>query len=135
MASAFAVLRLWEAECARPYEYGSGDCFMLGCRFADRLAGRSMENAFRRAYSTLTGAQRALRRRGYASLIAFFDDRFVRIGPAQARPGDLGIAVMPENGRAAEHVAVCLGREWGCKTATGKLFLPAARIAAAWRNA
>ena len=41
-------------------------------------------------YSTAQGAQRALRRRGYADLAAVVDDMgLLRIPPAAALPGDL----------------------------------------------
>lgn len=125
------VSEVWASEIAKPYTYGKADCFVLGCRMADTLARRKMVKTFGRAYSTLAGAQRALRRRGYVSLVGFFEDRFTTIGAAQAKAGDIGIAILEDG----EHVCVCLGNRFGTKTEGGPRFLPMTAIRAAFRVA
>ncbi|MDW9770383.1 hypothetical protein GOC40_00375 [Sinorhizobium meliloti] len=106
-------------ELAKPYAYGSADCFMLGCAFIDALAGSGTADKYRGAYRTLAGAQRALRRRGHTSLVSFFAAELGQEpkGGAEARLGDLVILRLSDG---AEHVGVCLGARFVTKTERGR---------------
>ncbi|MDX1053553.1 DUF6950 family protein [Sinorhizobium medicae] len=106
-------------ELAKPYAYGSADCFMLGCAFVDALTGSSLAGTYRGAYRTLAGAQRALRRRGHTSLVSFFAAELGQQpkGGAEARLGDLVILSLADG---AEHVGVCLGARFVTKTERGR---------------
>jgi hypothetical protein len=106
-------------ELARPYAYGSADCFMLGCAFVDALTGSAAAEKYRGTYRTLAGAQRALRRRGHRSLVSFFvaELRQEPKGGAEARLGDLVILGLADG---AEHVGVCLGARFVTKTERGR---------------
>ncbi|MDX0060398.1 hypothetical protein GOC19_29030 [Sinorhizobium meliloti] len=106
-------------ELAKPYAYGLADCFMLGCAFVDALTGSAFADKYRGAYQTLAGAQRALRRRGHASLVSFFAAELGQQpqGGAEARLGDLVILRLADG---AEHVGVCLGARFVTKTERGR---------------
>lgn len=106
-------------ELAKPYAYGSADCFMLGCAFVDALTGSALTDKYRAAYRTLAGAQRALRRHGHASLVSFFAAELGQQpkGGAEARLGDLVILRLADG---AEHVGVCLGARFVTKTGRGR---------------
>ena len=106
-------------ELARPYAYGSADCFTLGCAFVDALTGSALADTYRGAYRTLAGAQRALRRRGHTSLVSFFAAELGQQpkGGAEARLGDLVILRLSDG---AEHVGVCLGARFVTKTERGR---------------
>ena len=88
-------------ELAKPYAYGSADCFFLGLAVADALEGAVHSSKYAGSYSSLTGAQRALRRRGHKSLVSFFGALFPACAPAAARFGDLVILRLSDG---AEHV-------------------------------
>ena len=106
-------------ELAKPYAYGSADCFMLGCAFVDALTGPALADKYRGAYRTLAGAQRALRRRGHTSPVSFFAAELGQQpqGGAEARLGDLVILSLADG---AEHVGVCLGARFVTKTERGR---------------
>ena len=106
-------------ELAKPYAYGSADCFMLGCAVIDALTGSALADKYRAAYRTLAGAQRALRRRGHTSLVSFFAAELGQQpqGGAEARLGDLVILRLAD---CAEHVGVCLGSRFVTKTERGR---------------
>ena len=106
-------------ELAKPYAYGSADCFMLGCAFIDALTGSTVADKHRGAYRTLPGAQRALRRRGHKSLVSFFAAELGQEpkGGAEARLGDLVVLRLADG---AEHVGVCLGGRFVTKTERGR---------------
>lgn len=106
------------AELAKPYAYGTADCFFMGLALIDALEGSQRARKFAGSYKTLAGAQRALRRRGHSSLVSFFSaelDRLV-LGGAEACFGDLVILRLLDG---AEHVAVCLGTRFRTKTPDG----------------
>ncbi|PSS59844.1 hypothetical protein C6558_36080 [Ensifer sp. NM-2] len=106
-------------ELSTPYAYGPADCFHLGCAMADALHGTSLVEKFHGAYRTLSGAQRALRRRGFSSLVDFFAAELGQepAGGASARFGDLVILRLADG---AEHVGICLGLRFITKTERGR---------------
>lgn len=109
------------AELAKPYAYGNpaqSDCFFMGLALVDALEGSQLARTYAGCYSTLAGAQRALRRRGYATLVSFFSAALNRSekGGAEARFGDLVILRLDDG---AEHVGVCLGTRFRTKAPAG----------------
>ena len=123
-------------ELAKPYEPGVADCFVLGCRIADAFdPGRAMTDRYARAYSTLAGAQRALRRRGYADLVAFWEKHLPRVAPAAAQTGDLVVLSLPfDGGRMVEHVGVMFYSRAVTKTERGRTDHDIAAAIAAFRT-
>lgn len=114
-------------ELAKPYEEGSADCFMLGCRTADALnPALGLVKRYGGRYTTLAGAQRALRREGCRSLVELFARHLPQIAPARAQTGDLIIVSTPALSvagkpvRMAEHVAVCFYQRLVSKTERGR---------------
>ncbi|MDX3929232.1 MAG: hypothetical protein QHC90_25950 [Shinella sp.] len=109
-------------ELATPYAYGTpekSDCFMTGCALVDALEGTDLVSKYRGTYNSLAGAQRALRRRGFKSLVDFWSAELGRhaVGGAMARFGDLVILRLADG---AEHVGVCLGARFVTKTENGR---------------
>ena len=109
-------------ELAKPYDYGTpdrSDCFMMGCALVDAIEGSHLTAKYAGAYRTLAGAQRALRERGFKSLVEFWTAELERsaVGAAEARFGDLVILRLTDG---AEHVGVCLGMRFVTKTAKGR---------------
>jgi len=71
------------AELAKPYVYGESDCFFLGCRVADALdPALGLVDRYWRAYSTLAGAQRALRKHGCKSIAELYQRHLSPCAPA-----------------------------------------------------
>lgn len=99
----------------RPYVYGVNDCFFLGLRQIDAIQGTAHEVAHRRTYSTLLGANRALRRRGHKTLVTYFAELVEPIAWGAARIGDLAIVEID----GAEHVALHGGLGWQSITEAG----------------
>lgn len=132
MASRFEIVSaVIEAEMAKPYSHWPhADCFFFGCRVADALdPSLGLENAYKGSYKTLRGAQVALRRRGWKSLVELFSAHLEVIAPATARVGDIGVLQIGN----AEHVAVCTGMRFITKTAKGRSFHDLAEVKAAFR--
>jgi hypothetical protein len=109
------------AELAKPYAYGDpkqSDCFMMGCALVDALEGRQMVKTYAGAYKTLAGAQKALRKRGFKSLVDFWTTELGHppVGGAEARFGDLVILKLTDG---VEHVGICVGTRFRTKTPAG----------------
>lgn len=77
----------------KPFEFGTNDCIQMA-RFHARKMGHKLPGTGE--YSTLVGAQRALRKQGVDSLEALLDKFFTRITPAAALPGDLLLVRGPD---------------------------------------
>jgi len=107
------------AELAKPYAYGTADCFFLGCAMIDALTGAETSKKYLGSYKTLAGAQRALRKRKHKSLVTFFEAELDQPskGAAEARLGDLVILRLADG---AEHVGICLGTRFVTKTPDGR---------------
>jgi hypothetical protein len=119
-ARAAITARILREAKAAPYAYGVNDCFFLGLRQIDALRRTAYEAAHAGAYSTLSGANRALRRRGHTSLATYFmalgeQDGWGPIAWGSARIGD--VAVIEIDG--AEHVGIHGGRAWQSITEAG----------------
>jgi hypothetical protein len=118
-------------ELSKPYEYGVADCFMLGCRVADALDGTlGLAALYGGAYSTLTGAQRALRRHGFKSLAELFGSHLPPVAPAAAQTGDLAILRLSDG----DHVGVIAYAAVVTKTERGRSSHPVAAAVAAFRT-
>lgn len=120
-----------EAELAKPYAYGTADCFMFGCRVADAFdPARKMVKTYSGSYKTLTGAQRALRRRGFKSLAELFVVHLEPCAPSEAQTGDLVILQLADG----EHVGACVGLKFITKTERGRSLHDVSAVKAAFRT-
>jgi hypothetical protein len=92
---------------------------MMGCALVDALEGRQLVKTYAGAYKTLAGAQKALRKRGFTSLVDFWTAELGRppVGAAEAKIGDLVILKLSDG---AEHVGVCVGTRFRTKTPVGR---------------
>jgi hypothetical protein len=117
------------AELAKPYQYGIADCFFLGIAMIDALSGSDNRKKFAKAYRTLPGAQRALRRRGHTSLVTLFETIVEPCAPAEARLGDIVVLQLGPH----EHVGICLGSKFLTKTDKGKSYHVISDCIAAFR--
>jgi hypothetical protein len=122
-------------QLAKPYAYGSADCFFTGLAVIDAVQGTDHRSTYADRYTTLIGAQRALRKEGHDSLVSFFATLVEKIAPAMAHLGDLGIVSLPVEGskRMAEHVGVHDGRMFVVKTEDGVKRFPFTAAIAAFR--
>ena len=68
-----------------------------------------------RAYSTLAGAERALRRQDCKTIADLYGRHLAACAPALAQFGDIAVLQL---GRG-QHVAVCLGRRFRTRTEHG----------------
>ena len=118
----------------QPYELGKNDCVRLAA-FALRKMGRRPQLGRAGSYSSTTGAVRALRRAGFATLAEAMDALGLdRIAPAAALPCD--ILLVPAEGPfdGALHVAVGNGRTISYhQDAIGATILQPIQYLAAWR--
>lgn len=132
MANRFRIVQATiEAELARPYVYGESDCFFLGCRMADALDDRlRLIETYWRSYSTLMGAQRALRRRGFKDLPDLYASHLPACAPAAAALGDIAVLQF----QRGQHVAICLGQRFLTRTETGRSFHELGDVIAAFRT-
>lgn len=107
------------AELAKPYAYGTADCFFMGCAMIDALTGAETAKKYIGSYKTLAGAQKALRRRKHKSLVTFFAAELEQEpkGAAEARFGDLVVLRLADG---AEHVGICIGVRFVTKTPDGR---------------
>lgn len=107
------------AELAKPYAYGTADCFFMGCAMIDALTGAETAKKYVGSYKTLAGAQKALRKRKHKSLVTFFAAELEQEpkGGAEARMGDIVILRLADG---AEHVGICLGTRFVTKTPNGR---------------
>lgn len=120
-----------DIEMAKPYSHKpAADCFFFGCRVADALdPGLGLEAKYAGSYTTLRGAQTALRRRGYKSLSDLFSAHLAPCAPAEARIGDIAVLKLKDG----EHVGVCVGMKFITKTSRGRAFHDLADCTAAFR--
>lgn len=114
---------------AKPYDYGRADCFLLGIAMIDALTGSDLRSRYEGAYSTLLGAQRALRRRGHETLADLFATHLEPVAPAMAQLGDLAILRLADG----EHVGICVGSRFVTKTEQGRSYHTLADCSAAFR--
>ncbi|APO74275.1 hypothetical protein AM571_CH01440 [Rhizobium etli 8C-3] len=109
-----------DREDAKPYLPGVSDCLFMGFAVVDDLTGSSLAKKFARAYRTLASSQRALRRRGFSSLVDAWSAELQQEprAPAAARFGDIAIVRTADG---VEHVAVCIGTRFRSKTEKGRV--------------
>lgn len=121
-----------DAYVGKPPVWGTRDCLRL-FRFVAHKMGVKVGKCPR--YSTEGGAVRALKRSGFADLMAAVDGQgLARIAPAAALPGD--IIALPADDVFGCALTVALGNgrvlgyfEGGCQVIEPKAFLTAWRIA------
>lgn len=118
-------------EMSKPYQYGVADCFFFGCRIADALdPERQMVKTYAGSYRTLMGAQKALRKRGFVSLVDLFAQHLEPCAPNQAALGDLVILQLADG----EHVGACNGMRFITKTERGRSDHDLSAVKAAFRT-
>ncbi|SDA39086.1 DUF6950 family protein [Mesorhizobium qingshengii] len=119
------------AELAKPYVEGESDCFFLGCRMADALdPALGLVKKYWRAYTTILGAQKALRKRGHKTLADLFSTHLTACAPAEAQLGDIVILQLVDG----QHVGICLGIRFVTKTSAGRSYHFVADCVAAFRT-
>lgn len=120
-----------DVEMAKPYSHKpAADCFFFGCRVGDALdPSLGLEKKYAGSYTTLRGAQTALRRRGHKSLSDLFAAHLTPCAPAEARIGDIGVLQLADG----EHVGVCIGMKFITKTSRGRALHDLADCKAAFR--
>lgn len=118
MVDRFAIVATTiSAEFAKPYVYGASDCFFLGLRMADALdPSLDLVVRYSDTYSTLLGANKALRKRGFSSLADLFGSHLETCGAAEARTGDIVILQLGK----MQHVGICLANRFVTKTDAGR---------------
>ncbi len=117
-----------------PLTFGKNDCARLAA-FVLRRMGHSPQMARAGTYSTASGAVRALKRSGHASLEVWIDTLGLeRIAPAAALPADLILLPAAEPFGGALTVAVGNGRVLGYHDdlETAEVLQPVI-FSAAWR--
>lgn len=122
------VLNTIQNELSKPYEYGVADCFMMACAVVDVVSGTNHCEVYAGRYTSLKGAQKALRIEGHKSLVGFWGELLDPISPALAQYGD--IAVVDING--VEHCAVCFG-DFISKEKTGQTRFALSDVKAAFK--
>lgn len=104
-------------EMARPYIYGQSDCFFLAIDVIDGIRGASLREKYADRYSSLKGAQKALRRAKCKSLVDLFKRELGDPIPAsRAEIGDVAVCDVA----GAEHMAVWGGSSWISRTERGQ---------------
>ncbi|UVK45377.1 hypothetical protein BPNPMPFG_000907 [Mesorhizobium sp. AR07] len=118
MADRFQIVdATLKAELAKPYVEGESDCFFLGNQMADALDPTlGLVKLYWRAYSTLLGAQKALRKRGHKTLADLYATHLTPCAPAEAQLGDIVILQLADG----QHVGICLGMRFVTKTSAGR---------------
>lgn len=102
------------------YAYGVNDCFFLGLKVIDALQGTEHVKTYAGAYSTLRGAQKALRKRKHKSLVTFYAELVPVIPWGRAQIGDLAVVEID----GAEHIGVHGGQAWMSITEAGPVTWP-----------
>lgn len=132
MANRFQIVDATiRAELAKPYVEGESDCFFLGCQMADALnPALGLVKKYWHAYTTILGAQKALRKRGHKSLADLFRTHLTACAPAEAQLGDIVILQLADG----QHVGICLGIRFVTKTSAGRSYHFVADCVAAFRT-
>ncbi|TPL49082.1 hypothetical protein FJ937_16485 [Mesorhizobium sp. B2-4-4] len=132
MANRFQIIdATLKAEFAKPYVEGESDCFFLGCQMVDALDPRlGLVKLYWRAYTTLPGAQKALRKRGHKSLADLYATHLKACAPAEAQLGDVVILQLADG----QHVGICLGMRFVTKTRAGRSYHSVADCVAAFET-
>lgn len=115
--------RIFKAARSEPYAYGVNDCFFMGLRQIDAIRGTAHEAGHAGAYTTLLGANRALRRKGHRTLVTYLAGFVQEIAWGSARIGDLAVIEIDR----AEHVALHGGQGWLSITEGGPVSWPLAQ--------
>lgn len=123
------VRRIVEEQLAKPYVYGSADCFFMTLAIVDGLTGSNHTEKHMWSYRTFPQAGRALRKAGYETLTEYFEDRLPRIATMRCEPGDVAVVRLGN----MEHTAVCLGARFVTKTGAGRLDVSADRVISAFK--
>lgn len=115
------VTGVLDREFAKPYVAGVSDCLFMGIAVIDALEGTDVARKYAKAYRTLAGSRRALRRRGYTDLTTMFAGELRREpqAPSAAQFGDIVVIRLADG---VEHVGCCLGGRFVTKTENGRQY-------------
>lgn len=119
----------------KPFKWGRYDCAAMVAWHLRAIGAPVKQAAKAGSYHSLVGAQRALKRLGYATLAEMADAHFERIAPAAAWVGDLiEIPAEDRNPLGCFMVALTNGRVVGyVDGAIGAAVLEPVEYVAAWR--
>lgn len=114
----------------QPYDPGDQDCFFLLLDVIDAVRGTNYRARFAGRYTTLAGAQRALRKEGHSSLVGLLEDLLQAPMPAGlAEIGDGAVCEID----GLEHAAFWNGSGWSSRTADGPRIFTHADVKAAFK--
>lgn len=118
-----------EAARGRPFCWGSHDCATWVAEVRRALTGIDAAASWRGSYATETGARRAIRKHGHASMQDWVSAEVGQplAAPLAAQRGDIVL-----DGETAA-LGICVGAEVAFVTQDGLTFLPITCAAMAWR--
>jgi hypothetical protein len=117
----------------RKFIWGECDCVLMLADWVQFLRGVDPAAEYRLTYGTAGECQRVTR--FYTEPVALFDRLLAPHGIAQtAAPvaGDIGIVLLPMDGRMRPHGALCLGNKWAAKSEHGILAAMPPQVVQAW---
>lgn len=118
----------------RPFEFGKHDCCLFAANILKAMTGNDFACGLRN-YRSAAGSIRMLQTKGAGTLsktmtVIMRERKCKSIPPAQARRGDLVMAVPSETDELA--VGICVGTHAAFAT-DGVSYLPMAEVKRAWR--
>lgn len=116
----------------KPFAWGHRDCCHLVAFTLSKL-GHGDPLAKVKHYSTLLGAQKAMKRAGVSSIAAYLDTLYERIAPASALAADIIALPSLVPGMDALGIAIGEGRVLAFPEGLGCAFGPHDECVAAWR--
>lgn len=85
-----------EAHRRVPFAWGQHDCALFAADCIKAMTGLDLATGFRGSYHSASGAQRALKRAGYADLVALAANFFEETTPMMAGAGDIAAFETPD---------------------------------------
>lgn len=131
MTPLYAELNRW---LAVPHQWGVDDCCTLPADWVRRWHGVDPAEDLRLTYASLSECQRVTR--FFTDPVGLLSPRLERAGLARTAspvPGDVGVVLIPFEGRPMPHGALCLGSRWAVKTVSGAVHAgEPLKLIAAW---
>lgn len=110
-----AILAAMNSACARPVRWGWDDCGLWCANILEKVLGYDPGDTFRSFYGNRAEARAFLGRRGVRGAVQQAAKRFgwVKIDPATADPGDIGLALTRgADGKFATTCFICRSKGW-----------------------
>jgi hypothetical protein len=115
----------------KPFEWGKNDCWIMARAHLRALGERPSATP---RYKSALGAKRALKQKGFDSLVEAMDSMLPRIAPAEMLPGDIGAVTGIEG---VDALVISAGHKvfgWHEEAETPVFIIPApGKIEIAWR--